>query len=822
MGTEKPGSSLGAIELLVIGTIVLSVIGGGLAVTATFSDNSVSSGVDVQIDRQFVVPQFDSINQTDIRTSSPGSQSVFRTQNGTTLRVVEESVADDSLTVTVPIENAGGNRGTVRLSADSSTTPFTIGTTTISESFANNSTFARTPNHTVISDTDALVELPPTTGTEPRAVNVTLNYESTPASPLTATFELSPTSSRANIQPGDPTDGGNGDGGAGGGGGDGGAGGGADGGDGSGGDGRLVFAQRSGDSSVRDVRSLGKGRDLVFSYGVEESVKALGPSTANFDDDDAIEIPVVVRDPNNDGNQLLFVDDNGDVGERRIGGVKSGRVAVGSFDGSPESAFFIGTNANGDRQISRFTPETEQGPTRVSDVKAQAVAGIADVDGDDAAELVFGGEGPNGNSDRVNYIDDAGSLKGTGVGYGSDDGAGVGRPADFDDDSQARIPTVDGNNDIVLVGESGGSTVLADGGLAKKAPVGTTDWDGDGDPEIMFLATDGELKYVDNVTDGNVVRTPVDNDGNTFTRIDSVSGLSGGRRAAAQTQTASRTDADSRTQIVYENANDELAARNESGTISTPNVPGTIKATGSPADLTDGPSDEYPVVLSDNSGTLKLNGSGEALATDIKTQPLAVRSSVDGPGRFATGSPSIFHTRSSDRAIRRVTPGGSSETYTSVSAQVVAGPADIDGDNAAEIVFGGNSPSGNSQTINYLDDDGSLEGTGMEYGSNNAAGVGQPADFNNDGIARMPIVNGNQRIALIDAAGRETVLADDKAKKTPLATVDYDDDSALEIVYIEENGELRYIDNVSSDNTVRVVGDNSDSGVSADSEVGVR
>ena len=812
MGTEKPESSLGAIELLVIGTIVLSVIGGGLAITATFGDNSVSSGVDVQIDRQFVVPQFDTINQTDIRTSSPGSQSVFRTQNGTTLRVVEESVADDSLTVTVPIENAGGNRGTVRLSADSSTTPFTIDTTTIPESFADNSTFDRTPNHTVISDTDALVELPPTTGTEPRAINVTLDYESTPASPLTATFELSPTSSRANIEPSAPIDGGNGDGGAGDGGGDGGAGGGADGGDGSGGDGRLVFGQKSGDSSVRDVRSLGKGRDLVFSYGVEESVKALGPSTADFDDDDAIEIPVVVNNPNN-GGSLLFVDDNGDVGERRIGGVKPGRVAVGSFDGSPESAFFIETNADGDRQISRFTPETEQGTTRVSDVKAQAVAGIADVDGDDAAELVFGDK----NSGTIKYIDDDRSLEGTGTEYKSNNAVGVGRPADFDNDSQARIPIVNGNNEIVLVGESGDSTVLADGSLAKKAPLGTTDWDADSNLEIMFLA-DGELKYVDNVTNGNDVRTPVDNDGNTFTSIDPASGLSGGRRAAAQTQTASRTDADSRTQIVYKNGNDELAARNESGTISTPNVPGTIKAVGSPADLTGGPSDEYPVVLSDNSGTLKLNGSGEALATDIKTQPLAVRSSVDGPGSFAIDSPSIFHTRSSDSAIRRVTPGGSSETYTSVGAQVVAGPADIDGDDAAEFVFGGNSPSGNSQTINYIDDDRSLEGTGTEYGSNNAAGVGQPADFNDDGIARVPIVNGNQRIALIDAAGRETVLADDKAKKAPLATVDYDDDSALEIVYIEENGELRYIDNVSSDSTVQIV----DGGVSADSKVGVR
>lgn len=807
-------SSWGAIELLVVGTVVLGVIGGGLALTTTFGDSSVSSGVDVQIDQQFIVPQFDSINETDIRTSSPGTHSSFRTRNGTTLRVIEENVTADSLTVTVPVENVGTNRGTVRLSVDSSTTPFTIDTASVSESFANNSTFARTVNHTVVSDTDALVELPSTVGTEPRALNVTVNYESTPASPLTATFELSPTDSRVNIQPGDPLDGGsgNGDGGAGGGtdGGDGGAGG--DGG--SGGNGRLVFAQ-GGD--VPDLRSFGQDREMTFSYGIEESVKALGPSIGDFDNDAAIEIPVVVTAPDQDGHELIWVDDSGDVSETRIGGVKSGRVAVGSFSGSPESVFFAEEDASG---ISRFTPETNQGRTEVTSTEAQAVAGIADIDGDNATELVFGGNSPSGSSGTVNYIDDDDSLEGTGVQYGSNNGAGVGRPADFDNDSRARIPIVNGDQKIALVDENSGSTVLTDGAPAKKAPIATTDWDDDGALEIMFLANGDSgrvLKYIDDVTGSNEIRVPVDDDGNTFTDIHLTAGLSGGQRATVQTQTASRTNADARTQVVYKDANGDLAARNESGPVDTPTVSGSIKATGSPVDLTGGPSEEYPVVLSDNSGTLKLNGSGTALTTDIKTQPLAVRSSVSGPGQFAIDSPSIFYARSSDSAIRRITPGGPNMTYDGVSARIVAGPADIDGDNAAELVFGGNSPSGNSDTVSYIDDDGSLEGLGVGYGSDDSAGVGQPADFDNDGIARVPIVNGDNEIALVDAAGRETIVADN-AKKSAPAVVDYDDDSTLEIVYISLSGELNYIDNVTSDNSVETVG----SGIDAKPEAGVR
>ncbi len=669
-------------------------------------------------------------------------------------------------------------------------------------------------NHTVISDTDALVELPPTAGNESRAINVTLTYDTTPNAPLTATFELSSTSTRADIQPNDPLDGGGGTGGGDGGdGGDGG--GGIDGGD--GGDGRLIFTQSN--NGNNDLRSLGQGGDVVFSYGIEESVKALGPSIKSFDNDAAIEIPVVVNAPNQDGSELVLVDSSGDI-STRIGGVKSGRVTVGSFDGSPESIFFVEQDTN---DIARFTPETEQGRTEVTNNNAQAIAGIADVDDDVAAEVVFGGNSPSGSSGTVNYIDDDGSLEGTGVQFGSNNGAGIGRPADFDGDFQARIPIVNGNQNIALVDDTGSTTVLTSGEPAKKAPLGTTDFDGDSAPEIMFLATDNELKYIDDVTGDNNVRVPVDSDGDALTSFNTASGLSGGQRATVQTQTASRTDADAQAQAVFvEKNSNELVARNESGLIDTPDIGGSIKATGSPIDLTGGPSEEYPVVLSD-SGTLKLNGTGEALATEIK-QPVAVRSSVSGSGQFAFDSPSIFFAGSSDGDIRRVTPEDGELSAvdiidSSVNAQIVAGPADIDGDDAAEFVFGGNSPSGNSNKINYIDDDGSLEGTGAGYGSSNAAGVGQPADFNNDDIARVPIVNGNQKIALVDAAGKETVLTDEKVKNSAPAVVNYDDDSKLEIVYIgNSNSEVKYIDNVTFTNRIETVS----SGPSARPGAGVR
>jgi hypothetical protein len=122
----------------------------------------------------------------------------------------------------------------------------------------------------------------------------------------------------------------------------------------------------------------------------------------------------------------------------------------------------------------------------------------------------------------------------------------------------------------------------------------------------------------------------------------------------------------------------------------------------------------------------------------------------------------VFFIEQSTKRISRFTPETEQgrTRVKHVEAQAIAGIADIDSDGGTELVFGGNSG-----TINYIDDSGSLEATGAKYGSNNAAGVGQPADFDNDGIAWVPIVtSSNQKIALIDAAGRKTVLSDDKVK----------------------------------------------------------
>jgi len=77
-------------------------------------------------------------------------------------------------------------------------------------------------------------------------------------------------------------------------------------------------------------------------------------------------------------------------------------------------------------------------------------------------------------------------------GVGSDDGIGLGRPADFDGDGTSRVPVADGSNRLVLVDSGGNVDVLVGSGVAK-SPVASVDWDDDGELEVVYLTDDGDL-----------------------------------------------------------------------------------------------------------------------------------------------------------------------------------------------------------------------------------------------------------------------------------------------------------------------------------------
>jgi hypothetical protein len=221
----------------------------------------------------------------------------------------------------------------------------------------------------------------------------------------------------------------------------------------------------------------------------------LGPAVADIDTDGSDDIPYVPAG----GTTVHIVNPDG-TDETKLSSTdakaSTSLLGVGRWNDTRTSVYF----ADGDSSIIYRTNPSD-GDIQVVDPDngVTAVAGPADIDGDGTNELVYA----DGSSALRYFESGAGPGSATGekisVTAGSDNGIGLGRPADFDGDGTARIPAVDGSSNLVLVDSSGGKTVLVGSDVAK-APVAAVDWDDDGELEVMYITTNGNLKYVDNVT----------------------------------------------------------------------------------------------------------------------------------------------------------------------------------------------------------------------------------------------------------------------------------------------------------------------------------
>ena len=779
--------------MLVIGTVVLSVVGGGLAVTATLSDSSVSSEVNVQIARQFVVPQLGNINQSDIQTSSPGRRSVFRTQNGTTLRVIEENTEANSLTVTVPIENNGTDRGTTRLSTDSSTTPFTIDTKTISESFANNSTFARTVNHTVISDTDALVELPSTVGSEPRAVNVTLTYDTTPASPLTATFKLTSTDSRVNVQPGDSFDGG--------------------GGGNSGGDGDGDSGGSGGGSGTSSTDPFSPAASAVVTDGLKiinpngtdpddpilvsrEDVEAVGTSI-DLDGDGRFEQPFVnssgalkTVEATNTSTGVQIRNETTLVPASSPNSPRSSKtiMTAGRFDGSETSIFYASTNEEIVRVDASGSIKT------VTTAQSKAVSEIGDVDGDGVDELAF-----TDGSANLKYLEPGGSVEKFGTGAGSNNGIGVDGLLDADGDTAQEQLFVGGSNNINAIdaNDGGSPTKLTSNGQATKSPLTAADTDRDGQQEVLFVSTSSqELKYVDNVGSGNDIKPVVNASGQPVTGFTETglasaaavsSGGSGGSGGSGAEAAVSPVEAQT---IVF---NEKNQAKLRSVRPNTNQEFGTniqTKSLGPQTQLFGDSQTEIPFI-GNNKRLKAVNQSGnvrtllnksENGGVDLREGVRLGAADIDSDGRTAV----IFSDNNG--RIRRYEPETDElKTVLSTSgvdAHSIGGLADFDSDGSRdELIF----TDANKNVRILQTDTGTIETTG--FATKNKIKIGSP--IVDSGKVKLPAVNANESVVLVNRTGGTRTLTTEGQPTGGLATVDIDDDKTTEILFANGNNNNR-------------------------------
>jgi flagellar protein FlaF len=230
---------------------------------------------------------------------------------------------------------------------------------------------------------------------------------------------------------------------------------------------------------------------------------------------------------------------------------------------------------------------------------------------------------------------------------------------------------------------------------------------------------------------------------------------------------------------------------------------------------------ELEVPYIDSAGTVSvvdINGEDRQLATNAQS----IRTTL-AVGRWNGSRQSIFYVNDTTNDLSRVTGRGITSPVDhdgTVDADGVAGIVDFDGDGQDELVYGGNATADDS--VNYVDDDGSLVETGATYGVNTVdsrIGLGEPAEFNGTRGARVPIVR-NGDLLLVGSGGSETALGVTDAQTGPLASLDWDGDGVQEILFVEQTtGHLQYVDNVTSGNDVYSVTDREGTLLDIDADV---
>ncbi|PSP67029.1 hypothetical protein BRC85_08085 [Halobacteriales archaeon QS_1_69_70] len=219
------------------------------------------------------------------------------------------------------------------------------------------------------------------------------------------------------------------------------------------------------------------------------------------------------------------------------------------------------------------------------------------------------------------------------------------------------------------------------------------------------------------------------------------------------------------------------------------------------ADIDGDSSDDIPYV-NQTSGKVHIvdpDGSDETkLSSNNSHSP-----SLLGVGRWDGAKTSVYFAGGGQSKIYRTNPSeGDVEVVNPNGVDAVAGPANIDSDDANELVY-----VGSSQKLRYFEQGAEPEGNEGtiiydQLGSSNS--LGRPADFDGDGTARIPMVDGSGRLLLVDSNGDETEL-DSSVTNSPVAAVDWDTDGELEIMYLKD-GSLKYIDDITGSQTVEDTG----------------
>jgi FlaG/FlaF family flagellin (archaellin) len=358
-------------------------------------------------------------------------------------------------------------------------------------------------------------------------------------------------------------------------------------------------------------------------------------------------------------------------------------------------------------------------------------------------------------------------------------------------------------DDGVTVGADVSATVNGDITAGGQTDIANASIDGD-------IDTTGDISIEDSVVSGSVTA-----DGS----LDCENSTVDGENCGGSTSDGGPSS------VVFTQSGD-LRTLASNGTAVTDWSIGGVRALGPKTVDFDGDGTDDIPYLTDASSVWLVDGNdGSPREIDIGSAQADTQKTALTVGSWDGSPTSVFYAGDGHSTIYRVAPGGSPVAVTSPGngVNVVLGPGDIDGDGTAELVF-----ADGSQTIRYLEPDGTIESTGETAGSSNNIGAARPVDLDGDGTATVPIVDGSNQILLVDSDGvAETIITgsdDEQAAKSHIAVADIDEDGASEIVYLENNdspADLRYVDDVGGSNTFESVYDDSGDRIPGDKKRGV-
>lgn len=210
---------------------------------------------------------------------------------------------------------------------------------------------------------------------------------------------------------------------------------------------------------------------------------------ADLDGDRHLEVPIV----DGSGN-LRLVDTSGAVQTLVSGDAATSKTLLPTGDWNDDGQKSVFYENTSDGKLYRVQPGETPRPVVGPNGKPLATntpVGLADYDSDGDEDLVF-----TGSSSTVKLYD-GDSVSSTGFSsFGSNNGIGLGSPADFDGDGTPRVPYVTGSGNLALLAADGTKSKLTTSyGGAAKAPVAAANWTGDSRLEVLHVNAGSDAIY---------------------------------------------------------------------------------------------------------------------------------------------------------------------------------------------------------------------------------------------------------------------------------------------------------------------------------------